>query len=45
MLERAELVGGELDVSRPAGGGTLVRLRAPIRPVERSDAEDTRAAR
>jgi signal transduction histidine kinase len=26
MRERAELIGGQLDISRPAQGGTLVRL-------------------
>jgi signal transduction histidine kinase len=30
MRERAELVGGELAVSRPVNGGTVVRLRAPV---------------
>src|SRR5208283_5096670 len=35
MRERAELVGGELDFSPAAGGGTLVRLTVPLagRPV------------
>ena len=30
MRERAALVGGTLDVETPAGGGTRIRLRAPI---------------
>jgi signal transduction histidine kinase len=29
MRERAELIGGELDVRRSAGGGTIVHLRVP----------------
>ena len=29
MRERAELIGGELQVTRAAGGGTVVRLRVP----------------
>jgi signal transduction histidine kinase len=29
MHERAELIGGELDVRRSAGGGTIVHLRVP----------------
>jgi signal transduction histidine kinase len=29
MRERAELIGGELEVSRSAGGGTVVHLRVP----------------
>jgi signal transduction histidine kinase len=29
MRERAELLGGTLEFSRPAAGGTLVRLRVP----------------
>ena len=29
MRERAELIGGELDVRRGAGGGTIVHLRVP----------------
>jgi signal transduction histidine kinase len=32
MRERAELVGGTLDFSRPREGGTIVRLRVPLRP-------------
>lgn len=31
MGERAELLGGTLEFARPADGGTLVRLRVPIR--------------
>jgi signal transduction histidine kinase len=34
MRERAELVGGELQVTQPAGGGTLVRLWIPREKVE-----------
>jgi signal transduction histidine kinase len=30
MRERAELLGGSLHISRPAEGGTLVRLEAPL---------------
>jgi signal transduction histidine kinase len=30
MRERAELVGGIVDFTRPAEGGTLVRLRVPL---------------
>lgn len=30
MRERAELVGGTLEVTRPDAGGTLVRLRVPL---------------
>jgi signal transduction histidine kinase len=30
MRERAELVGGTVDFTRPAEGGTLVRLRVPL---------------
>jgi signal transduction histidine kinase len=29
MRERAELLGGSLELLRPAAGGTLVRLRVP----------------
>jgi signal transduction histidine kinase len=29
MRERAELIGGTLDISRPAQGGTLVRVKIP----------------
>ncbi|HYL61254.1 MAG TPA: ATP-binding protein [Candidatus Methylomirabilis sp.] len=29
MRERAELIGGTLELLRPAGGGTVVRLRVP----------------
>ena len=34
MRERAGLVGGTLEVSRPREGGTLVRLRVPLAPGE-----------
>lgn len=34
MRERAELIGGELQVTQPAGGGTLVRLWIPREKVE-----------
>lgn len=37
MRERAELVGGSVQLSRPDGGGTLVYLRVPI---DRSDVGD-----
>ena len=30
MRERAELVGGTLDFTRPDDGGTRVRLRVPL---------------
>ncbi|HEX5107956.1 MAG TPA: ATP-binding protein [Vicinamibacterales bacterium] len=33
MRERADLLGGTLDILRPAGGGTLVRLRVPVKAV------------
>jgi signal transduction histidine kinase len=29
MRERAELIGGILDISHPLQGGTLVRIRIP----------------
>jgi nitrate/nitrite-specific signal transduction histidine kinase len=29
MRERAELLGGSLELQKPAAGGTLVRLRVP----------------
>jgi signal transduction histidine kinase len=32
MRERAELVGGSLEFSRPRDGGTIVRLRVPLGP-------------
>jgi signal transduction histidine kinase len=32
MGERAELLGGTLDFDTPPGGGTVVRLRVPVRP-------------
>lgn len=31
MRERADLVGGTIEFLRPAGGGTLVHLRVPVR--------------
>jgi signal transduction histidine kinase len=31
MAERAELLGGTLEFARPAAGGTLMRLRVPMR--------------
>ena len=31
MRERAELLGGQLDLDRPPQGGTLVRLEVPVR--------------
>jgi signal transduction histidine kinase len=34
MRERAELLGGTLDFTAPAGGGTLVRLRVPREKAE-----------
>lgn len=34
MRERAELLGGALQLTRPAEGGTLVRLEAPLRERE-----------
>jgi signal transduction histidine kinase len=34
MRERAELVGGSLELTRPPAGGTLVRLRVPLRGVD-----------
>lgn len=38
MRERAELVGGSIEFSRPPAGGTLVRLRVPLgAAVERHD--------
>ena len=30
MRERAELLGGTIEFSEPAQGGTLVRLRVPV---------------
>lgn len=39
MRERAEVLGGELRLERPHGGGTLVELRVPLarrRPAERT---------
>ncbi len=37
MRERAELVGGTLDLTRPDEGGTLVRLRVPLDEPEAQD--------
>jgi signal transduction histidine kinase len=34
MRERAEILGGMLELGQPAGGGTLVRLRVPREKVE-----------
>jgi two-component system, NarL family, sensor kinase len=34
MRERAELLGGSIEFSKPAEGGTLVRLRVPIEKTE-----------
>jgi signal transduction histidine kinase len=34
MRERAELIGGTLSISRPATGGTLVRLKIPREKAE-----------
>ena len=34
MRERAELIGGELELTQPAGGGTTVRLRIPREKAE-----------
>jgi signal transduction histidine kinase len=34
MRERAELIGGTLELSQPAGGGTVVRLRMARQKVE-----------
>ena len=34
MRERAEILGGKLEISQPAAGGTLVRLRVPREKVE-----------
>ena len=34
MRERAELVGGTIEFSRPDEGGTRVRLRVPLEDVE-----------
>jgi len=33
MRERADLLGGMLEILRPAGGGTLVRLKVPAKAV------------
>ncbi len=38
MRERAALVGGTIDFTRPPAGGTLIRLRAPLEDAE-GDAE------
>jgi signal transduction histidine kinase len=34
MRERAELIGGTLDLLQPEGGGTMVRLAVPREKVE-----------
>jgi len=34
MRERAELIGGTLEVLQPASGGTLIRLRMPMEKVD-----------
>ena len=34
MRERVELVGGRLEVESSPGGGTVVRARLPVRPLE-----------
>jgi signal transduction histidine kinase len=39
MRERAALVGGTLEFLRPAGGGTLVRLRVPLTDTEQDPHE------
>ena len=36
MRERAELLGGRLELRQPAQGGTLVRLTVPLKAVNRS---------
>jgi signal transduction histidine kinase len=38
MRERAEIIGGTLELARPAQGGTLVRLKIPREKVERHGA-------
>jgi signal transduction histidine kinase len=39
MRERAALVGGSLEFLRPAGGGTLVRLRVPLTDTDQDSHE------
>jgi signal transduction histidine kinase len=34
MRERAALVGGTIELARPRDGGTLVRLRVPLKPAQ-----------
>ena len=41
MRERAELVGGTIEFSRPDEGGTLVRLRVPLEEPEALDGSVT----
>ena len=36
MRERAQLIGGELSITRPQEGGTLIRLRVPRAKIESS---------
>jgi signal transduction histidine kinase len=38
MRERAALVGGTIEFTRPLDGGTLVRVRVPLPQTERVDA-------
>jgi signal transduction histidine kinase len=37
MRERAALVGGTIEFTRPREGGTLVRVRVPISQVEKTE--------
>ncbi len=41
MRERADLLGGTIDVVSPAEGGTLVRLRVPLEGLNRQDGLDS----
>jgi signal transduction histidine kinase len=43
MRERAALVGGTIDFERPEAGGTLVRLRVPLEPIETDGGMTARA--
>jgi len=45
MRERAELMGGQINFSRPAEGGTLVRLNVPREKAESYGKEDQSVAR